>query len=46
MCVAERRKLTIPPSLAYGDQGVEGVIPPSNFKQIYLMLESITHLIF
>lgn len=27
MCVGEKRKLVIPSQLAYGDQGIEGVIP-------------------
>lgn len=27
MCIGEIRKLTVPPSLAYGDQGAGGVIP-------------------
>jgi len=30
MCVGEKRKLTVPPALAYGDQGFANLIPPKS----------------
>ena len=30
MCVGERRKLTVPPQLAYGDVGFSDLIPPGS----------------
>ena len=31
MCVGEKRKLIVPPSLGYGDQGAGEVIPGGKF---------------
>lgn len=30
MCVGEKRRLTIPPELAYGDKGFDTLIPPGS----------------
>jgi FKBP-type peptidyl-prolyl cis-trans isomerase len=34
MCVGEKRKLTIPPHLGYGDAGAGQVIPPGEFLPV------------
>jgi len=33
MCVGEKRRLTIPASLAYGDRGAGNVIPGGIYQQ-------------
>ena len=35
MCVGEKRKLTIPPHLGYGDAGAGNIIPPGKFIREY-----------
>jgi len=41
MCVGEKRELTIPPHLAYGSQGVAGVIPPNEQLTFEVQLVSV-----
>lgn len=41
MCVNERRLVTIPPSLAYGSEGVSGVIPPDAVLHFDVLLMDI-----
>lgn len=41
MCVNERRFVTIPPDLAYGSEGVSGVIPPNSVLHFDVLLMDI-----
>ncbi|EDL88049.1 FK506 binding protein 9, isoform CRA_a [Rattus norvegicus] len=41
MCVNERRFVTIPPNLAYGSEGVSGVIPPNSVLHFDVLLVDI-----
>lgn len=41
MCVGEKRKLTIPPSLGYGDEGYHDIIPPKSTLKFEIELMDI-----
>lgn len=41
MCVGEKRRLTIPPSLAYGDGGFTDLIPPKSTLQFEIELVAL-----
>ena len=41
MCLWERRKITIPPHLGYGQRGVGQVIPPNSTLVFYVRLIKI-----
>ena len=41
MTVGEKRTAIIPPELAYGDQGVGGIIPPYSFVILEIELVGI-----
>ncbi|CAO3615670.1 unnamed protein product [Cunninghamella blakesleeana] len=41
MCIGEKRKLTIPPDLAYGDRGAGSAIPPGSTLEFDVELVGI-----
>lgn len=41
MCVGEKRKLTIPADLAYGDRGAGNIIPGGTFALFYHNFDNI-----
>ena len=40
-CIGERRRITIPPHLAYGKEGVDDKIPPDSTLVFYIKLLNI-----